>query len=287
MKPIGIFANGAKPSAPEILSRFSETARRLGLRLAAEPEAARFLPGARRLAPEKLTRSISLLMVFGGDGTMLRAMRLLGGKPIPVLGVNLGSLGFLTSVAQQDAGRALECVAAGRYTVEGRALMNCLVTRAGRIVGRYRALNDVVIDRGACCRIVTLDMRIDGEAVSSFMCDGLIVSTPTGSTGHSLSAGGPIVHPGAAAFIVSLICPHTLSSRPLVVPDEKRITIRVAKSVGDLLLSVDGQVGEKLEPGDQVEIRRSKQNARFVHLPDYSYFTVLRQKLHWRGSTLA
>ena len=248
---------------------------------------ARFLPGVRRLAPEKLIRAISLLMVFGGDGTMLRAVRLLRGKPIPVLGVNLGSLGFLTSVAQQDAGRALECVAAGRYTVEGRALAECAVSRAGRIISRYRALNDVVIDRGACYRIVTLDMRIDGETVSSFMCDGLIVSTPTGSTGHSLSAGGPIMHPGTAAFVVSLICPHTLSSRPLVIPDEKRITVRVAKSVGDLLLSVDGQVGEKLKPGDQVEIRRSKTSAHFVHLPDYSYFTVLRQKLHWRGSTLA
>jgi len=270
-----------------VLGRFAETAGRLGLRLAAEPEAARFLPGVRRLAPEKLIRAISLLMVFGGDGTILRAMRLLRGKPIPVLGVNLGSLGFLTSVAQQDAGRALECVATGRYTVEGRALAECTVTRAGRIISRYRALNDVVIDRGACYRIVTLDMRIDGEAVSSFMCDGLIVSTPTGSTGHSLAAGGPILHPGAAAFVVSLICPHTLSTRPLVIPDEKRITVRVAKSVGDLLLSVDGQVGEKLKPGDQVEIRRSKQKAHFVHLPDYSYFTVSRQKLHWRGSTLA
>ena len=287
MKPIGIFANGSKPSAAEVLGRFAETAKRLGLRLAAEPEAARFLPGVRRLAPEKLIRAISLLMVFGGDGTMLRAMRLLQGRPIPVLGVNLGSLGFLTSVAQQDAGRALECVATGRYTVESRALADCVVTRAGRITGRYRALNDVVIDRGACYRIVTLDMCLNGEAVSSFMCDGLIVSTPTGSTGHSLSAGGPIMHPGAAAFVVSLICPHTLSTRALVIPDEKRITVRVAKSVGDLLLSVDGQVGEKLKPGDQVEIRRSKASAHFVHLPDYSYFTVLRQKLHWRGSTLA
>ena len=287
MKPIGIFANGSKPSASDVLGRFAETAGRLGLRLAAEPEAARFLPGVRRLTPEKLIRAISLLMVFGGDGTMLRAVRLLRGKPIPVLGVNLGSLGFLTSVAQQDAGRALECVAAGRYTVESRALAECAVSRAGRIISRYRALNDVVIDRGACYRIVTLDMRIDGETVSSCMCDGLIVSTPTGSTGHSLSAGGPIMHPGTAAFVVSLICPHTLSSRPLVIPDEKRITVRVAKSVGDLLLSVDGQVGENLKPGDQVEIRRSKTSAHFVHLPDYSYFTVLRQKLHWRGSTLA
>ncbi len=286
MTTIGILANSSKPSAPNVLGQFAETARQLGLRLVAEPEAARFLPGVRRLTPAKLINSIKLLMTFGGDGTMLRAMRLLKGKPVPVLGVNLGSLGFLTSVAQQDAGQALACVAAQQYTVEIRALMECAVSRAGRIISRYCALNDVVIHRGACPRIVTLDMRLDGETVSSFMCDGLIVSTPTGSTGHSLAAGGPIMHPGTAAFVVSLICPHTLSSRALVIPDEKRITIRVAKSVGDLLLTVDGQVGEKIKPGDKIEIRRSKQKAHFAHLPDYSYFTVLRQKLHWRGSTM-
>lgn len=287
MKAIGVVANCVKPLAAEVLGRFSETARRLGLALAVEPPAARFLPNARALAPEKLIRAISLLTAFGGDGTMLRAVRLLQGRPIPVLGVNLGGLGFLTSVAQQDAERALECVVAKRYRIISRALAECAVRRKGRIISRYRALNDVVIDRWASSRIVTLDMQINGETVSSFMCDGLIVSTPTGSTGHSLSAGGPILHPGAAAFVVSLICPHTLSTRPLVIPDEMRISVRVAKSPGDLLLSVDGQVGERLKPGDLVEIRRSKKMAHFVHLPDYSYFTVLRQKLHWRGSTLA
>lgn len=287
MKLIGVVANCSKPSAAEVLARFAKTARQLGLALAVEPSAGRFLPGARRLAPEKLIRAISLLVAFGGDGTMLRAVRLLQGRSIPVLGVNLGSLGFLTSVAQQDASRALECVVAGRYCVIGRALAECFVKRRGRIISRYRALNDVVVDRWASSRIVTLDMQIDGEAVSSFMCDGLIVSTPTGSTGHSLSAGGPILHPAAAAFIVSLICPHTLSTRALVIPDERRITVRVAKSPGDMLISVDGQVGQRLKPGDQVEIRRSKKRAHFVHLKDYSYFAVLREKLHWRGSTLA
>lgn len=293
-KTIGVFANCKKPSAAEVLGRFSDTAARLGMRLAADADTARLLPGAKRLTPEKLIRAVSLLMVFGGDGTMLRAIRMLEGRAIPVLGVNLGSLGFLTSVAQQDAGRALECVAGKKYTVVERVLAECVVkrvggaaSRAGRIVRRYRALNDIVIDRGACSRIVTLDMCLDGEAVSSFMCDGLIVSTPTGSTGHSLAAGGPILYPGAAAFVVSSICPHTLSTRPLVIPDRKVISIRVAKSVGDILLSVDGQVGMPLKPDDLVEVRRSKVSAHFVHLPDYSYFAVLRQKLHWRGSALA
>ena len=287
MKKIGIVANVAKASAPDVLARFAETAARLGLRLVAEPAAAKFMPGARRVAPEKIAGEASLLMVFGGDGTMLRAIRLLGGKPVPVLGVNLGSLGFLANVAQQDAEPAIKSVISGRYTVYCRSLAECAVLRAGRTISRYRALNDIVIDRGASSRITTLDMWIEGEEVSSFMCDGIIVSTPTGSTGHSLSAGGPILHPEAGDFVISLICPHTLSTRPLVVPDRKKIVIRVSGSADDMSLSVDGQVGRKLRSGDRVQIRRSRASARFVRLSGYSYFSVLRQKLHWRGSNLA
>ncbi len=286
-KPIGVFANCSKPSAAAVLGRFAAAARRLGLCLAADPATARLLPGARCLPPERLASAVSLLIVFGGDGTMLRAVRLLGGRPTPVLGVNLGSLGFLSSVTEADAERALACAAAGRCALERRVLAECRVRRGRATVFRARALNDIVIDRGICARIVTLEMAVAGEAVSSFACDGLIVATPTGSTAHSLAAGGPILHPGTAAFVVSLICPHTLSSRPLVIPDDRRIAIGVARSTGDLLLSVDGQAGEPLRPGDRVEIRRSRAAAVFARMPGASYYAVLRQKLHWRGSTLA
>jgi NAD+ kinase len=287
MKTIGIYANCDKPSAPSVLRRLNRLAKKLGFRLMASSPATDLLPGATCAEPEELIRHIDLLMVLGGDGTMLSAIRLLNGRDIPVLGVNLGSLGFLTSVTQQDIDRALHCLAQNRFTTSRIVLADCLVRRAAKIISRYRALNDVVIERGGSPRIVTLNLRVDGEEVSSYVADGLIISTPTGSTGHSLSAGGPILLPESRALVVNLICPHTLSTRPLVIPDGKRISVEVAKSSGDLLLAVDGQVGEPLRTGDRIEVRRSPRQARFIHLPDYNYFAVLRQKLRWRGSILA
>jgi NAD+ kinase len=147
-------------------------------------------------------------------------------------------------------------------------------------------MNDVVVSRGATSRVVTLDVSVDGDAVTSYVCDGLIVATPAGSTGHSLSAAGPILVPATKAFVVSLICPHTLSSRPLVVPDGAEIEIAAADTGGQLLLSVDGQVGQPLLEGDRVTVRRSERDVRLIHLPGYSYFRVLRQKLHWSGSSV-
>lgn len=287
IKTIGLLANCNKPSADMVLRALSAKARELNLCLVACAPTAEHVPDAACLAPEQLADKVDLLMVLGGDGTMLRAVRLLDGRDIPVLGVNLGSLGFLTSVSEERAGYALECVARGAFTIRPRALAECRVRRDGRESSQYRALNDVVMDRGASSRIVTLDLLVDDEAVSSYICDGLIVSTPTGSTGHSLSTGGPILHPETAAWVISCICPHTLSSRPLVIPDRHVITVRVTRCAGDLLLSVDGQVGEGLQTGDQVQISASPAKAQFVKLPDYSYYAVLRQKLHWRGSNFA
>lgn len=287
MKTIGVFANCEKPLASEVLRRLAAAARQLGLQLVADSPTADLLPGVERRPAAEMTNGIDALLVFGGDGTMLRAVRLLQGSNAPVLGVNLGGLGFLTSLAHKDLESALACLAQGRLTTSRRFLIDCRVIRADREISHAQALNDVVIDRGATTRIVTLDMRIDREEVSSFMCDGLIISTPTGSTGHSLSTGGPVLHPETGALVISLICPHTLSTRPLVIPDHKRITVTVAKSLGDILLSVDGQANEPLKPADQVVVQRSPTGVAFIQLPDYSYFSVLRQKLHWRGSALA
>lgn len=259
--------------------------RQHGLHLAVCDDSAHFVPEAKIIKPQSFIKKIDLLMAFGGDGTMLSAVRLLNGRDIPVLGVNLGSLGFLTSVSQEDVESALDCVANGKFSISRRSVVECSVKRKGKEISRYRALNDLVIDRGASLRVVTLNMAIEGEEVSSFVCDGLIVSTPTGSTGHSLSSGGPILHPESAVFVICLICPHTLSSRPLVIPDNKAITVEVAKNAGDLVLSVDGQTGEPLKTADRIEVRRSAAQAHFVQLPGYSYFSVLRQKLYWRGST--
>jgi len=285
MKTIGIFANCMKPSAASVLRQVAVRAGQRKLKLMTCDDTARFLPQAKSVERGLFVKKIDLLMAFGGDGTMLRAVRMLDGHAIPVLGVNLGSLGFMTSVAQKDVRHAVDCVAAGKFLVSRRSLIECAVKRDGREICRYRALNDVVIDRGASLRVVTLAMAIGSEDVSSFVCDGLIVSTPTGSTGHALSTGGPILHPESAVFVVCMVCPHTLSTRPLVIPDNKTVRIEVAKNAGDLVLSVDGQIGEPLKTADLVEIKRSATRAHFVHLPGYSYFAILRQKLLWRGST--
>lgn len=286
MKRIGVFANCDKPSAPAALRRLTEHAGRFGLTVAACERAADLMPGLERVSLASLPEAVDVLVVLGGDGTMLSAVRLLQGRDVPVLGVNLGSLGFLTSVALDDLERALECLARDQYTLGPRSLAEYSIDRGGRATAWRCALNDIVVERGASARIITLDILVDHEEVSCCMGDGIIVSTPTGSTGHSLSAGGPVLHPETRAFVISLICPHTLSTRPIVVPDEKGIAIVVANSTGQPLLSVDGQSAEPLETGDRIDIRRSAAQARFVHLPNYRYFSVLRQKLHWRGSNV-
>jgi len=285
MKTIGIFANCRKPSAPKVLRQVTDMSRQHGLRLAVCDETALLVPGVERFAPEVFVNKIDILMAFGGDGTILNAVRMLNGREIPVLGVNLGSLGFLTSVSQEEVERAFTCIANGQFSISRRSLVECSVKRSSQEICRYRALNDIVIDRGASLRIVTLNLAIEDEEVSSFVCDGLIVSTPTGSTGHSLSAGGPILHPESAVFVISLICPHTLSTRPLVIPDNKLVVVEVAENSGDLMLSIDGQIGEPLKTADRIEIKRSAAGVHLVNLPGYSYFSVLRHKLHWRGST--
>lgn len=285
MKTIGVFANCQKPSASAVLRQVLKKAGKHGLRLASCDQTASLIPGIEKVEPEEFVKKIDFLMAFGGDGTMLSAVRMLNGREIPVLGVNLGSLGFLTSVSQEDVERAVDCVARGRYFTSKRSMAECVVKRTGKEICRYRALNDLVIERGSSLRVVTLNMAIEGEEVSSFVCDGLIVSTPTGSTGHSLSTGGPVLHPEGAVFVISLICPHTLSTRPLVISDSKHITVEVARTAGDLVLSVDGQIGETLKTADVVEIKRSAAFVHFIRLSGYSYFSVLRQKLHWRGST--
>ena len=286
MKRIGVLANGRKPDAPAVLERVARKAAALGMELVVCEQTGDLLAGARRIAMDQFAANIDVLLALGGDGTVLRAVRALGGADVPVLGVNLGSLGFLTSVTEENAERALDVLASGAFATSTRTLIQSRLLRGGREVGLYRALNDVVVGWGASSRVNTIELAIDDEPVSSYVCDGLIVSTPTGSTGHSLSSGGPILHPGSPCFVISVICPHTLSNRPVVVSDACRISVRIVKTMKKLLLSVDGQEEQEVGQGDQIELSRSAQGVRFIHLPGYSYYAVLRQKLGWRGSSL-
>lgn len=286
MKTIGIIANCSKPAAREALRRIAVRARTLGLRLATCDATRRLLSEADACQPATFRRRIDALMALGGDGTMLYAVRMIGAADIPVLGVNLGSLGFLTSVPLDRIEPALDALATDACIESRRSLLDCRLIRGRKTLVRHRALNDVVLGWGATSRIVTLSLRIDGEAVNTLVCDGLIVSTPTGSTGHSLSAGGPVLHPGSPAFVINPICPHTLSSRPMVIPDDSRVELQIESADKKLLLVVDGQDHSAVSFGDRILISRAERGVRILNLPGYSYFNVLRQKLHWRGSSV-
>lgn len=286
MRTIGVMANLTKEVAPAMLKRLSAKASIFGWKVLAEPDAAPMIPGSTAVSQSEMIRQMDLLMVFGGDGTMIRAVRQLGDKDTPVLGVNLGSLGFMTSVPIEAFEATMDMVASGNYRISTRSMVECTVHSATRPIATYRALNDVVLGWCATCRMVTLQLNVDGEDVAHYRCDGLIISTPTGSTGHSLSTGGPIVHPETPAFVVSVICPHALSHRPLVVPDNLELMVKVDQARDRMILSVDGQEQQPMVEGDCLYIRKCKREVRFIHPETYSYFGLLRQKLGWKGSSV-
>jgi NAD+ kinase len=285
MKTLGVFANCSKHHASAVLSRLQVKAAELGVKLIPDRATAALMGLTCQLSNAEIVEQCDVVMVLGGDGSMLRAVRDLAGRDIPLIGVNLGALGFLTSVTEGDLERAMDCLVRKDYTTSSRVIADCQVLRNGEVVGTYCALNDVVV-KSVRSRVITLRMQVDNQAVGDFVCDGLIVSTPTGSTGYSLSTGGPVLLPTAETLVVSLICPHTLSTRPLVLPNDATVEVAVIERSAGAELSVDGQVGQPLEMEDVVRVKRSLRSARFIHLPGYDYFAVLRQKLHWRGSNV-
>ena len=285
---VGIFANMAKPAAESTLADLAAAARDLRIGLAAcDRETLRHLPGAAYVSPARFGKAIDLLLSLGGDGTVLQAVRALDGADAPILGINLGNLGFLTSVPDTQAVEALRALAAGAYEVAPYPLLEARLFRGARRrqVVRARALNDVVMGWGTSPRATMIEVEVDRQPVASFVCDGLIVATPVGSTGHALSAGGPILHRETPALVLEPICPHTLSNRPVVLPNDRVVTLRVGDKRKKLLLAVDGQPLGWLEYGDRLEVRKAPGGVRFVHLPGYSWFKLLSQKLHWRGSS--
>jgi NAD+ kinase len=286
MKTIGVIANCRKPHSAEMLGRLVSIAREHQLNIVSCDESPDLNPAIRRVEQDELGKEIDLLVALGGDGTVLRSIRLLNDSETPVLGVNIGSLGFMTSVPERELESALESVREGNYSISIRAIIACRLVRNEKIIGEYQALNDIAIGWGLSSRVVTLGLSINWEDVASFVCDGLILSTPTGSTGHSLSAGGPIIHPESNTFVINPICPHTLSNRPLVVPDSCEVAVKVIHADKNLLLSADGQGNLTLESGDLVRMEKSANVARLIRLPGYSYFSLLRHKLHWRGSSV-
>jgi NAD+ kinase len=230
---------------------------------------------------EVTTTLPDLAVVVGGDGTLLAAARSLDDRQIPILAINHGSLGFLTEVTLDEMYPALDHVLEGQFVTDHRMMMDVTVDRAGMSTEPFRALNDVVINKGTVARIIELEVRVDGAYVSSFRSDGLIISTPTGSTAYNLSAGGPIIFPSMAAMIVTPICSHTLTNRPIVLPAGVRIEVTLKSTQDEVHLTVDGQVGLPLKTGDCVRIQRSEVTVRLIAPKDKNYFDVLRGKLKW------
>jgi len=232
-------------------------------------------------AREKLASEADLLVVLGGDGTLLAAARLLGDREIPILGVNLGSLGFLTGVTLEELYPLLEVTLAGKHEISERGVLRAQMLRNGTAAEGARALNDAVVNQAALARLMDFDVHIDGHHVARYRADGIIVATPTGSTAYSLAAGGPIVLPEIHAFVITPICPHMLTTRPLVLPDPSRIEIAPEQQGEPVHLTLDGQVGFQLQPGDRVMIERAKTRVQLVRAAGKSYFEVLRSKLGW------
>ena len=222
-----------------------------------------------------------LVVVLGGDGTMIAAARMIGEAEVPVLGINYGSLGYLTDFRIEELHTAVESVVSGKFETDHRVMLRAELIRNGESIAGGRVLNDVVINKAALARIIAIEVRLNGLFVNSFRSDGLIVATPTGSTAYNLSAGGPIVYPSMNAVVLTPICPFTLTNRPIVIPDDAQIELKLESGSEGVILSLDGQTGFPLVVGDIVRIRKSRTTLNLVQPENRNYFDVLRKKLQW------
>jgi NAD+ kinase len=287
IKRVGLIGHSDKISCSDVVANAARWIRASGRKVAADPvtaQAARLkietCPDAARLAAQ-----VDLLLVFGGDGTFLRVARSIAGSRTPMLGINIGGLGFLTAVSSDALAHALKEVWTGKFRFEPRALIEASTRCDGRLI-RQTALNDIVISRGLVPRLIQLDVDVDGEPVTRYRADGLIISSPTGSTAYSLAAGGALVTPTAEVFALTPICAHTLSNRSLILPLASTIRIRAVSPKPATVLSADGDVIAELSAGDEVLVRRSRRTVRLMQLANSSFFAALRQKLNWRGENV-
>lgn len=284
LKKMGVVIGPQKPEAWDVVRTLREwcEAREIELKARVVKETARLLQCA--LLAEVggiLTEDLDLLVTLGGDGTMIGSARFIGDRRIPVLGVNFGFLGYLTEFTLGELFSALEGVREGNFQLDRRMLLDVKLERQGVEIETLRALNDAVVSSGAPVRMIEVECLINKMFVNSFRADGMIVATPTGSTAYSLSAGGPIVHPSMSAILLTPICPHTLSNRPVVVPGESVVDLVFNRAREELVLTIDGQVPIRLYPGDQVTVQRSQMTFDLIRPTNRNYFEVLRTKLKW------
>jgi len=282
MRRIGIVAKTDREEARTVVPDLLKWCLARGLQPLCDKETAAICPDATVATARKpeLPAQVDLLLVLGGDGTLLSMARLVGDLGVPILGVNLGGLGFLTALTVDELFPALEAYLDDTLVIEERMMLAAAVSREGERLSEYVALNDVVITKSAMSRIIRLEVAVDQQFATGYRADGLIISTPTGSTAYCLSAGGPIVFPTMDAMVLTPICSHTLTNRPIVLPAHQRIEVRLLTDQ-DVMLTADGQVGFALKQWDTVEVRRAAARIRLLRFPQKHFFSVLRTKLKW------
>jgi NAD+ kinase len=281
MERIGIIAKPHRQEAKEILDKLVPWLKENKKEVYIDIDTASLIGLSSPYPKPKIPSMVDMIIVLGGDGTLLSVARLINDNDVPIFGVNLGGMGFLTEVTREELYPTLEKIFSGDYIVHERLKLTTHIYRQGEKIAEYSAINDVAINKGALARIIDLEAFIDGKYLATYKADGLIVSTPTGSTAYSLSAGGPIIYPTIEALILNPICPHTLTNRPLVVPDNVKIEVTLASENEDVFLTMDGQVGFALKYRDMVQVKKSHRKIKLILSPDKDYFQVLREKLKW------
>ena len=281
LKKVGIYAKTNHPDAEQIAVDICNRFKSEQIEVLLEDTLAEQIGQVNGYAGEEIPGQVDLIIVLGGDGTLISVARLIGDRNVPIVGVNLGRLGFLTEVTRDELPEMLERLIDGNYQVSERMMLDATIYRDDRVVGQFTVLNDIVINKGALARIIDMETSVDGRHLTSYKADGLIVSTPTGSTGYNLAAGGPIIYPDINSLLITPICPHMLTNRPIMVWSRSVIEIKVNFEDDVVFFTGDGQVGRKLLPGDRVEVRRSEQRTHLVSSPSKDYFEILRTKLNW------
>ena len=279
---IGIVTKTTSPHADEVMRKLVPWLTGRGVKVRMQ-EDYRGLSDEESIAVPRdhVPDGVDMVLVLGGDGTLLSVARLLEGTNQPILGINLGSLGFLTELGLEDIFGSLKRVLEGEYTIEPRIRLEASLHREGEQIGYYLVLNDVVINKGALARIIDLETYVDDQKVTNYQADGLIISTPTGSTAYSLAAGGPIIEPTLDVFLISPICPHTLTNRPLVISGKSSVELCLLSDSGAVFLTLDGQEGTRLNQGDCVRVRVSDKKVNLIRTGVRNFYDVLSTKLHW------
>jgi NAD+ kinase len=278
---IGLAINRGKPKAMIVARELIPQLETKGLRVALEKNVAEYLDRLDLAMPyEELGEAVDVLIVFGGDGTILGFARDFAPYDIPILGVNLGHLGFLTEAEPDDLLPVIDAIVEKQYETEERMMLNAELVRDGRVENSWLALNDVGIAKGSYSRMITCKVYLQDRVLNSFFGDGLIVSSPTGSTAYSMSAGGPLVAPNMQALLLTPVCPHSLTARPIILSDKEQIEIEVSATHQEIGLSIDGQIGHELKVFDRVRIRKSEYKTTLIKWKDRTFFDVIRQKFH-------